>query len=216
MAKDLVFCMCCNHYLPRRCEREHRIKAYKLPTTPTPHKRPRLAFKAAHTPRDKVELKKMPAPTDQDMQTADPSPDMFSIDIEFPGPSTLNVNTRCDGQEGDTQDDTDQVLTTCMTQRWAKQLDSLRPQLEPDEDLDEPEQDTGADNDGDALDIPLEDGLSGNDLESDLIDPDKSDQHDSLICDELGEDFEVRYATIGTSHLGLPTGIDKANDMSVS
>ena len=223
MVKDLVFCVCCNSHLPRRREREHRIKAYKLPTTPTPRKRPRLAFKAMRTPRDTPKLNKMPAPVcealDLDMQAGeptDPGPDTFSIDLKVPGPSTPNDNTHCDRQEDDTQENTDRVLTTCMTQCWAKQLNSLHPQSEPDEDLDEPEQDAGAGDDGNALDIPLEDRLSSDNSESDIIEQDKSDQQDSLICDELGEDFEVRYAMIGTLCLGLPTSIDKTNDISVS
>ena len=218
-SKDLVFCMCCSKRIPRRRECEHRIKAHKLPTTPTPRKHPRLAFKAAHTPRDKPELKKRPKPIcevldqDQDMHTTNPGPDVFPLDIEFPGPSTPNHDTHHHGQEDGTQYDTDQILTTCMAQRWTKQLDPLCLQSQPDEDLDKPEQDTGAGDDCNALDIPLEDGLSSDDSEYDLIDQDtsqdKSDQQYDLICDELGEEFELRYAMIGASHIVYPRALTK-------
>ena len=49
-----VFCICCKQHISRKREREHRRQAHKPPTTPTPHKRPRLAFKAARTPHDKA------------------------------------------------------------------------------------------------------------------------------------------------------------------
>ena len=209
-SKDLVFCMCCSKRIPRRCEHEHHIKAHKLPTTPTPHKHPRLAFKAACTPHDKPELKKTPKPNcdvldqDQDMHTTDPGPDMFPIDVEFPGPSTLNHDTHHNGQEDGTQDDTDQILTTCIAQRWTKWLDPSCLQSQPDEDLDKPEQDADAGDDCNTLDIPLEDGLSSDDSDYGLIDrdtsQDKSNQQYDLIHDELGEEFESRYAMIGASH----------------
>jgi hypothetical protein len=206
VTKDLVFCMCCNKHITRRRERAHRSRAHKLPTTPTPRKRPRLAFKAAHTPRDKSGLKIMPTPThealDQDTQTADPGPDMFFADIDFAGPSTSNDNSHHvegDGQE----DDTDQILTSCMSQRWTKCPNPSRPQSEPDEDLDKLEQDAGAGDDSNASHIPLEDGLSSD--ESDTFDWDESDQqYGSIIRDELGDEFESRYAMIGASHSVYP------------
>jgi hypothetical protein len=66
--------------------------------------------------------------------------------------------------------------------------------------LDKFEQDTGAGNDGNISDIPLEDGLSSD--KSDIVDRDQSDQQ--CICDELGEDFESRYAMIGVLNLVYP------------
>ena len=147
------------------------------------------------------------------MHTANPGPDVFPLDIEFPGPSTPNHDTHHHGQEDGTQYDTDQILTTCMAQRWTKQLDPLCLQSQPDEDLDKPEQDTGAGDDCNALDIPLEDGLSSDDSEYDLIDQDtsqdKSDQQYDLICNELGEEFELRYAMIGASHIVYPRALTK-------
>ncbi|KAN0139718.1 hypothetical protein V8E53_002380 [Lactarius tabidus] len=113
----------------------------------------------------------MPAPAfealghDIDMQTTDPGPDVFSIDIEFPEPLTSYENM--------------------------PHIEGNGPE-EPDEDLDKFEQDTGAGNDGNISDIPLEDGLSSD--KSDIVDRDQSDQQ--CICDELGEDFESRYAMI--------------------
>jgi hypothetical protein len=74
---QLVFCICCNKCISRKCEREHRRQALKPPTNPTPCKRPRLAFKAARTPRDKAK----PACKPPECQ------DMFStLDLEFPVP----------------------------------------------------------------------------------------------------------------------------------
>lgn len=222
---ELVFCVCCNRRIPRRREREHHIKAHKLPTTPgpTPHKRPRLAFKAVRTPCDKPEFKKMPAPIrealdqDQGMCAADPGPDMFSIGIEIPGPSTLNGDMHHGGQEDDTQDDTNQILSTCMAQRWTKQHNPSRLQSQPDEDLDKFEQDAGVGNDGNTSDIPLEDGLSSNDSDSDIIDQDvdKSNQQYGSNRGELGEEFELRYAMIGASHFVYPQALT-SNDISVT
>ena len=100
----------------------------------------------------------------------------------------------------------------CMSQCWTKHPNPLHPQSEPDEDLDKFEQDTGASDDGNASDIPLEDGLSSD--KSDIIDWDKSDQQYSLtIRDELGEDFESRYATIGALHLVYPQAMIKIDDI---
>jgi hypothetical protein len=144
----------------------------------------------------------MPALTfqalDQDVQTTDPGPDMFNIDIEFPGPSTSNDNMPHVEGNGP-EDNTEQILTSCMSQRWTKHSNPLCPQSEPDEDLDKCEQDTGASNDGNTSDVPLEDGLSSD--ESDIIDWDESDRQYGIIREELGEDFESRYAMIGASHL---------------
>ena len=200
-----VLCMCCDKYMSRSCERVHRTKARKLAllTTPTPRKRPRLAFKAVHTPCDKPGLKStLPAPAwgapDQDMQTTDPGPCALSEDLEFPRPSTPNDDVH--HIEGDGQDDTGQILTTCMSQRWTKHL---RPRSETDGNLAEIEQesDAGDCDIGNTADVPLEDGLSNDEYGMDDINS-ESDQHDVMITrEELGEDFESKYAMIGASYL---------------
>ena len=196
-----VFCVCCSKYISRSRERAHRTKAHKLLTTPTPQKRPRLAFKAVHTPCDKPGLKTLPAPAwgalDQDMQTMDPGPCAFSEDLELPGPSTPNGDVH--HVEGDGQDDTGRILTACMSQRWTKH-NSFHPRSETDEDLAEIEQesDAGACDTGNTSDVPLEDGLRNDEYGMDDID---SESDVLVIREELGEDFESKYATIGALYL---------------
>src|ERR1700744_6671755 len=104
-----------------------------------------------------------------------------------------------------------------MAQRWTKQHNPSRLQSQPDEDLDKFEQDAGVGNDGNTSDIPLEDRLSSNDSDSDIIDQDvdKSNQQYGSNRGELGEEFELRYAMIGASHFVYPQALT-SNDISVT
>src|SRR6266702_2563462 len=80
----LVFCICCNNHISRKREREHRRQAHNPLTNPPPRKHPRLAFQAAHTPRDKAKPASKPLER-QDMHTTDHCLDMSPIlDLELP------------------------------------------------------------------------------------------------------------------------------------
>ena len=87
-----------------------------------------------------------------------------------------------------------------MLQCWTKHL---CPQSETDGNLAEIEQelDAGDCDIGNTADVPLEDGLSNDEYGMDNINL-ESDQHDIMITrEELEEDFESKYATIGVSYL---------------
>ncbi|KAH9009865.1 hypothetical protein EDB85DRAFT_1902691 [Lactarius pseudohatsudake] len=190
-SQELVFCICCNKRIPRRLEREHRSQArdLKLLTTPMSYKRPRLAFKATHTPCDKpAKTKPISKPLEcQDMCSVDPGPDTLSLDVEMPGPLTPN-GERGHYIEGSGQvHDTDQLLVATMSRRWHQGHNHLDPPSEPDEDS------------GEDSNVPLKDGFDSD--ESDVIDRDVLDQESGFsIRNELGEDFESRYANIGESY----------------
>ncbi|KAN0139558.1 hypothetical protein V8E53_002587 [Lactarius tabidus] len=205
--QELVFCICCNKHLPRKHEREHHCWAHNPLKTPTPHKRPRLAFRAAHTPRDKpkpaeTQLTSTSKPLEhQDICAADsgPIPDMFSaLDFEVLGPSTSTVTGEnghhLEGPPSGQEHDTDQILEACMSQRWHQCLNRSHPQL--NEDPEQSEHGSGTGSDGEGSNVPLEDEVVGDD--SDVVNWDLLDQQCGVsICDELGEDFEARYAKIG-------------------
>ncbi|KAI9430413.1 hypothetical protein H4582DRAFT_2086925 [Lactarius indigo] len=175
--QELVFCICCNKHLPRKHEREHHRRANKLLMTPTPRKRPRLAFKAAHTPRDKPKLKAKP-PECQDMHTSatGPNPDVLFQDVEIPWPSTSNGEGNCDLEDSG-QGHMDRLLAS---------------EPEDPEDSSEVGHDMDADGDGEP---PLEEGPDGD--ESDIVDTlDQEGGLAGIIGDELGEDFKSNSMTV--------------------
>ncbi|KAF8262477.1 hypothetical protein EI94DRAFT_1808713 [Lactarius quietus] len=207
--QELVFCICCNNHIPCKHEREHHCQAHNPLTTSTPHKRPRLAFNATrtphdkhiHTPHNKDRLEAMPTTSKalehQDVLTANTGlgPDILSIDFEAPSPATSNGESNYH-LDGSGQEDAEQLLITCVSQRWHQGYNHSHPHSEPDEDSDgfEPGGNSKTSN------IPLEDELSSGDSDRDLdiIDRDVLDQQSGwTIRDELGEDCEAKYAKIG-------------------
>ena len=139
---------------------------------------------------------------DQDVHAADlgPSPDMLSLDFEAPGPSNSESDPHLEGSGH--EHDTEQLLA-CISRRWHQGYIRSRPHLEPHEDSDEAGPDRGTDGNGNTSNFPLEDELGSDD--SDAIDWDQMDQQCSwTVRDELGEDFESKYAKIGVLYWPIP------------
>ncbi|KAI9429225.1 hypothetical protein H4582DRAFT_2089757 [Lactarius indigo] len=209
--QQLVFCVCCNKHIPRKCEREHRCRVnnLKLLATPTPHKRPQLAFKDTRTPRNKPRPKTNPTselPGCQDVYTTDPDPDAALFqDTEILEPSTSNGKSNHQYHfEDSRQGHADELLVACMSRRWHRSHDHLYPGPGSDDDSNEFGHDLDRDTDGDDNDdgktsnAPFEEGPDGD--ESDIVDWGALDQECGLagpIYDELGEDFESKCAKIG-------------------
>ncbi|KAI9458326.1 hypothetical protein BJY52DRAFT_1223445 [Lactarius psammicola] len=152
-------------------------------------KRPRLAFKAARTPCDKPKPKEKPMSKPLEhrgVHSTDPSPDMPSVDIEILGPLTSNDESDHHPEDAGQEHNTGQLLIAAMSQRWHQGHGHSHPRSGPSEDSDS----------GEASNVPLEDELDSDD--SDVIDHGMLDKECGFaIRDELGEDFESRYANIG-------------------
>ena len=207
--QELVFCICCNKHLPRKREREHHRRAHNLLTTPTPRKRPRLAFKAACTPRDDPKLAEtQPTPSSERLEHHNGCAtnsglvlDVFSVDLEVLEPLNSTVTSESDHLEdppSGEEHDTDQILAACMSRRWHRGINHSLPQLDEDRNASEHDSDAGSDGEdlGEGSDVPLEDEVIGD--ESDAINWDLLDQQcGTTLRDELREDFEAWYAKIG-------------------
>src|SRR6266571_1645027 len=168
----LVFCICCNNHISRKREREHRRQAHNPLTNPTPRKHPRLAFQAAHTPRDKAKPASKPLER-QDMHTTDHCLDMSPIlDLELPASPTSDGETHHhleDSGQGDS------LLVTCMSQRWHN---GCYLWSESDEDSDGDDRDV--EGSGKAPNVPFKDGPNNDEL--DVFDWDALNQEYGPTC----------------------------------